>query len=69
MENNINYTKATLLLVSGMLAVAASLFLGQESEGYGFLVGYGYTAVAGGLAGMLYSYLKTQRLRKQGKAS
>lgn len=59
-----NYTKAIMLLVSGILSVAASLWLSTEGEAYGFLVGYGYTALAGGLGGMLYTYVKQQKAKK-----
>ena len=65
--NRMSYTKAILIFVSGIISVAASLFLVTEGEGYGFLIGYGYTALAGGLAGILYSYFKKQNLREQRK--
>ncbi len=68
MENKMNYTKAMLLFLSGIISVAVSLYLGTKSEGYGFLVGYGYTALAGGLMGMLYTYFKNRKVKKQGTA-
>lgn len=60
-----NYTKATLLLVTGIISVIASIVLGAGSMLYGFLIGYGYTALAGGLGGMLYTYLKQQKAKKE----
>ena len=60
-----NYTKAILLSVSGIVSIAASFLFGTESEFYGFLTGYGYTALAGGLGGLLYTYFKKESLRKQ----
>lgn len=65
MENRMNYTKAIVLLVSGILALAASLWLGAESKVYGFLIGYGYAALGGGVLGMMYTYLKRQKPPKR----
>ncbi|WP_116545137.1 hypothetical protein [Pontibacter virosus] len=64
MENKMNYTKAIVLLVSGTLALVASLWLGAESGAYGFLIGYGCTALAGGVLGLGYSYYKNQKAKK-----
>lgn len=60
-----NYTKAIVLLVSGMMALAASLGLGAENGAYGFLIGYGYAALGGGVLGMMYTYLKRQKYKKR----
>ncbi len=68
MENKMNYTKATLFLLTGIISVVVSLFLGTESEAYGFLIGYGYTALAGGLGGMLYTYINNRKIRQQHRA-
>lgn len=65
MENKMNYTKAILLLVSGILSVTASILLGRESEAYGFLIGYGYTALAGGVWGLAYTYLKKRKGKRR----
>ena len=65
MENRMNYTKAILLLVSGIISVTASILLGSESKAYGFLIGYGYAAVAGGVWGVVYTYLKKQGAKKK----
>lgn len=65
MENRMNYTKAILLLLSGIISIAASLWLGVESGAYGFLIGYGYAALAGGVLGMVYTYLKQQKSKKR----
>ncbi|MBX0334104.1 hypothetical protein K3G39_12740 [Pontibacter sp. HSC-14F20] len=64
MENKMNYTKAIILLVSGILAIAASRWLGAESGAYGFLIGYGYAALVGGVLGIGYSYFKMQKAKK-----
>ena len=63
-----NYTKAIVLLVSGIMALAASLWLGAESEAYGFLIGYGYAALGGGVLGAMYTYLKRQKYNKSDAA-
>ena len=60
-----NYTKAILLLVSGIISITASILLGSESEAYGFMIGYGYAAVAGGIWGVAYTYLKKQGTKKK----
>lgn len=60
-----NYTKAIVLLVSGILALAASFWMGEENEAYGFLIGYGYAAMGGGVLGMMYTYLKRQKTHKR----
>ncbi|WP_188502218.1 hypothetical protein [Pontibacter amylolyticus] len=65
MENKMNYTKAILLIVSGIISIVASLWLGAGSETYGFLIGYGYTALVGGVLGMGYSYFKKQGDKKK----
>lgn len=59
------YTKAIVLLVSGIVAIAASLWLGAENGAYGFLIGYGYAALACGVLGMGYSYFKKQGDKKK----
>ena len=64
MENKINYTKAILLLLSGIAALAASFWLGVGHGAYGFLIGYGYAALAGGVLGVVYTYLKKQKEKK-----
>jgi len=64
MENKMNYNKAILLLVSGIISITASILLGRESETYGFLIGYGYTALAGGLSGVLYTYFRKQKEKR-----
>jgi len=65
MENKMNYTKATLLLVSGIVAITAMFLLGRENSAYGFLLGYGYTAVISGLIATIYTYFKNQKARKR----
>ncbi|WP_148561623.1 hypothetical protein [Pontibacter korlensis] len=59
-----NYTRATLLFVSGIISIAALLLMGTERMGYGFLIGYGYTALACGMVGALFTYLKNQKAKK-----
>ncbi|MCP2043329.1 hypothetical protein [Pontibacter sp. HSC-36F09] len=66
MENKMNYTKAIVLLVSGIMAIAASFWLGAASDAYGFLVGYGYAALAGGMLGIVYTSVKKQKVKKGG---
>ncbi|WP_299819779.1 hypothetical protein [uncultured Pontibacter sp.] len=65
MENRMNYPKAILFLVSGIVAIVASFLLGAESKAYGFLVGYGYSALPVGLAVIFFNYFKEQKLKKQ----
>ena len=65
MENKMNYTKAILLVVSGIIAITAMLLLGRESEAYGFLLGYGYTALGSGLIAIVYTYFKNQKARQR----
>jgi hypothetical protein len=59
------YSKGFFILLSGIIALAGSYLLGADSKAYGFLIGFGYTATAGGIAGLLFSYIRNQRLRKQ----
>lgn len=61
MQSTINYKKAILFLVSGVMAIAVSVVVGSDSKSYGFFTGFGYTAVAGGFMGILYCYLKSKR--------
>lgn len=61
------YNKGILFLLSGIIAIAASRVLGENSEVYGFLIGYGYTAIVGGIAGLLIAFVKNQRFRKRNK--
>ncbi|OKL42104.1 hypothetical protein A3841_08920 [Pontibacter flavimaris] len=65
MENRMNYTKAIVLLVSGIVSLVAMLLLGEENQVYGFLTGYGYTAFACGIMAILYTYLKDQKSRRR----
>ncbi|PKV63549.1 hypothetical protein [Pontibacter ramchanderi] len=65
MENKMNYTKATLLLVAGILALAISFWLGEENGAYGFFIGFGYAALAGGVLGLLMVALKRRAERSE----
>ncbi|MEJ8803186.1 hypothetical protein [Pontibacter sp. H249] len=68
MENRINKTKAILLFLSGIISITAMLLLGSESEVYGFLAGYGYTALVFGLAAIVYTYFKNQKVKRHRSA-
>ncbi|WP_162055270.1 hypothetical protein [Pontibacter pamirensis] len=63
------YNKGILFLVSGIIAIAASRILGESSEAYGFLIGYGYTAIVGGIAGLFIALVKNQKLRKRNETN
>ena len=65
MESRMSYKKAILLLASGIISIFTSHLSGAESELYGFLIGFGYTAIAGGLVGILYSYFKNRKLKSK----
>lgn len=59
------YSKVIIILLTGLIALSASFILGADSGAYGFLIGYGYTATIGGMAGILFAYRRNQQLRKQ----
>ncbi|GHA74527.1 hypothetical protein [Pontibacter akesuensis] len=59
------YGKGMIMLLAGIIALAASFYFGEDSEAYGFLIGFGYTTAAGGVIGLLYSYVRNQKLKKQ----
>lgn len=65
MENKMNYTKAVILLVSGIVALAASFWLGAAHRAYGFLLGYGCAALAGGALGIGYTFFKNAQAKKE----
>ncbi|MBB6612801.1 hypothetical protein H7F15_17295 [Pontibacter sp. Tf4] len=58
MENRLTYTKAILLLLSGIVSIILMFLVGSESNAYGFLTGYGYTASFCGAVAIVYTYLK-----------
>ena len=57
--NTVNYKKGIIFLVSGIIALVVSQLLGESSEFYGFLLGYGYMATVGGVAGLGFLFVKT----------
>ena len=64
MKNRMNYTKGIIFLISGILSLATTHL--TENEFSGFLTGFGYTAVAGGTLGIVYTFFKNQKVKKQG---
>lgn len=59
------FTKGISFLLSGIIALIASRLIGENSELYGFLIGYGFTATVGGIAVILIAFVRNYRWRKQ----
>lgn len=66
-NQHVKYNKGMFILLSGIIAIVASQVIDESSEIYGFLIGYGYTAVMGGIAGLLVALVQNKRLRKRNK--